>query len=129
MKLKVILFYLITLIALIGCKQNINVVQVSNTPPDNVNKQGIFYALPKTALTIEVTIKRTDNNVGVYYQYAEKLLGIKDYIKKNSSQMEIVSFDISEFTVPDENHYYYVELSTKKSKKLENTILTQLTET
>ncbi|OFX68898.1 MAG: hypothetical protein A2X12_05135 [Bacteroidetes bacterium GWE2_29_8] len=111
-----------------SCKQQINVVNVNKIPNEEINRQGLYYALPKTALTIDVTIKKTENNVGIYYQYAEKLLGIKDYVKKNNTYWEIVSFDINEFIVPDENHYYYVELPRKRDEKTENNTIAELNE-
>ena len=38
----------------------------------------LMYSLPKTVLSIEITLTRTEIKVGPYYKYSERLLAIKD---------------------------------------------------
>ncbi|MDP4267627.1 MAG: DUF4831 family protein [Bacteroidota bacterium] len=98
----------ILLISIIGCsKSTLNVVKVNKK--DIEGKNGYYYALPQTAITVDVTMKKIEKVKGPYYEYAEKFLGLTNYIKNNSTTYEISKFEIGSYVQPDTLNYYLIE--------------------
>jgi len=79
--------------------------------------RGIVYQLPKTILQIEVDTKCVQETPGLYFQYADRFLGIKDFIQNESIRYEIVGFRLSTKTIPDANQAYLISTG-KKGKNL-----------
>jgi len=75
-----------------------------------------FYTLPKTAFKVDVIITKTSNKKGLYADYAEKMLGITNYCKENTSFYELKNITLTPFTVPDETLKYVAELSSVQIK-------------
>ena len=70
-----------------------------------------FYTLPKTAFKVDVVVTKTSNIKGLYADFAEKLLGITNYCKENSTFYTLKKIGITPFMVPDEALQFVVELS------------------
>lgn len=99
-----ILLLLISATVLASCSQ-FAVYQVKGRPDKDL-AGGIFYALPKTKIRIEVTFERTAFEVAPYARYAEKYLALR---VDTTSVWSIVSTKIIEQAEPDPDNYYYVE--------------------
>ncbi len=69
-----------------------------------------FYSLPRTVVSIDVEIKKTENTPGPYARYANRFLGLDDVILSPSETYEIKSLNINTFTEPDPEQLYYVRL-------------------
>ena len=81
-----------------------------------LTRQGIFYALPRTVVNIEVTIDRVENYKGPYAEYALRYLGLKNVVMANSVEFKISGINITTSAEPDPGQYYFVELGDNLSK-------------
>ncbi|MCK5857348.1 MAG: DUF4831 family protein [Bacteroidales bacterium] len=71
---------------------------------------GFYYSLPRTVLTIDITVTRVDKISGPYAKYASKYLGIKDPVLKNITTYDLTDISINTYAEPDPEQYYYVDL-------------------
>ena len=92
----------------------INVFHIDNNAP--AGREGIFYALPRTVIRIEVTIDRVENYKGPYADYAEKYLGLKNVVTANSVEYKIADIQVTTSAQPDPDQYYFVEMNGRLSK-------------
>ena len=104
LKIKNILLLLLAVSFFVSCSQY-TVYQVKGRPDKDLSG-GIFYALPKTKIRIEVTFERTAFEVAPYARYAQKYLALN---VDTSNVWSIVSTKILEQSEPDPDNYYYVE--------------------
>lgn len=106
------LSYIFSALLLAGCAAT-EELQLKVTPfgeePDEVQKQ-FFYALPKTVIKVEVSFREVKNIPGPYWEYADKYLGLKEVIKKKSSEWSIWDVNISSHNELDPAHYYSVNI-------------------
>lgn len=79
--------------------------------------RGIVYILPKTILQVEVDTKCIQETPGMYFQYADRFLGLKDVIQSESTRYEITDFRISAKTVGDTSQVYLIGTG-KKGKNI-----------
>jgi hypothetical protein len=93
----------------------VNVVKIDNNsvPTD---KDGIYYALPRTVIRIDVTIDKVENYKGPYADYAMRYLGLKNVVEANSVSYSISGVKVITAAEPDPDQYYFVELGDKGSK-------------
>jgi hypothetical protein len=77
----------------------------------DITNPTFFYTLPKTAFKVDVVITKTTNIKGLYADFAEKMLGITNYCKENSTSFQLKDITITPFSVPDETLQFVVELS------------------
>ena len=84
---------------------------------DLSGKSGLLYALPKTAIKVDVTVRKTENKKGPYAEYAAKYLDLDNVILNDYSSYEITGIQLTQVAVPDPANYYFVELSDKASKE------------
>jgi len=75
-----------------------------------------FYTLPKTAFKVDVVVTKTSNIKGLYADYAEKMLGITNYCKENTTSYALKSINLTPFAVPDRSLQFVAELSSKQVK-------------
>ncbi|UCG28956.1 MAG: DUF4831 family protein, partial [Bacteroidales bacterium] len=76
-KLSIILFLLFILIG--GCTTVEYYIRGrALAESDQISGNSLVYALPRTMLYFEVTVKKTTYKHGPYYRYAEKYIGITD---------------------------------------------------
>lgn len=90
------------------------------------SKQGFVYALPKTALQIDVNIKKTTYYSGPYAEYAAKYLDLENVITTNQDRYEITSASLSSYAIPDYEQFYFLEIGDKA--KDEKSLLLSLSE-
>lgn len=84
--------------------------QISTMPlTDTLPAEAIGYNLPKTALRIKVKTKVTTLTPGKYARYAERYLSISNVITTESTQHEIISVDVSTYTLPDPENSFYIQ--------------------
>lgn len=70
--------------------------------------RGIVYVLPKVLLQIEVETKSIQETPGMYFQYADRFLGLKDVIQSESVRYEITDFRITTKTIGDTDQAYLI---------------------
>jgi len=106
---------LLTLIFSVSTLAQINVVHIDNNtmPP---TREGVFYALPRTVVKVDVKIDRIENYKGPYADYAGRYLGLKNVISVNSVEYKISDISITTYPEPDPDQYYFVELGEKVTK-------------
>ncbi|NQV01348.1 MAG: DUF4831 family protein, partial [Bacteroidia bacterium] len=93
----------------------ISVYHIDQTTEPNT-QPGIFYALPRTVVNIEVVIDRIENYMGPYAEYALRYLGIQNVVMANAVEYRIREINITTSAEPDPGQYYFVELGEKLSK-------------
>jgi hypothetical protein len=93
----------------------VNVIHVNN-PASRPAGNGIYYALPRTVLRIDLVLKVEERAKGPLSEYAEKYLGIKDAIRFDNTNFEISETIISIAVEPDSDEVYYVEMGTRDSR-------------
>ena len=59
------------------------------------NKDGIVYALPRTLIQVDVLVKQKELLAGPLRNYAEKYLGITNYISENAFEYSIEEINLS----------------------------------
>lgn len=100
----------------------INVFHIDNNT-ENPGKEGLFYALPRTTIKIEVSIDKIENYKGPYSDYALKYLGLKNVVTANAVEYKITDMKVLTSPQPDPDQYYFVELGDKISKKDKENLL------
>jgi len=108
------LFFL-GLLSSTGLFAQINVSHVDNNLAPS-EREGIYYALPRTVIRIDVSIDRIENFKGPYSEYALKYLGMKNVVEANSVEYKIMDIDVKTSAQPDPDQYFFVELGDKISK-------------
>ena len=100
----------------------VNVYHV-DASTDLSGKTGLLYALPKTAIKVDVKVRKIDNKKGPYAEYAAKYLDLDNVILNDYSSYEIVGVELCPIAVPDPANYYFIELSDKASKEGKSMLL------
>ncbi|MDP4281440.1 MAG: DUF4831 family protein [Bacteroidota bacterium] len=80
------------------------------------SRDGVFYALPRTVVRIDVTIDKVENYKGPYSEFALKYLGLKNIIEANSVEYKVTGIQVTTSAQPDPDQYYFVEVGKKLSK-------------
>jgi len=80
--------------------------------------RGIVYLLPKTIVQVEVDTKCVQEFPGIYFQYADRFLGLKEVIQNESIRYEITGFRIKTKTIADTSQAYLISTG-KKGKNLD----------
>ena len=88
-----------------------------------LTREGIFYALPRTVVNINVTIDRVENYKGPYAEYALRYLGLQNVVTANSVEFRISGIKITTSAEPDPGQYYFVELGDGLSKTEQSGLL------
>ena len=87
------------------------VYQLPVNSPTAITNPTFFYTLPKTAFKVEVVVTKTTKMKGLYADFAEKMLGITNYCKENTSSYQLKKIAVTPFTLPDETLQFVVETS------------------
>ncbi|MGM0612780.1 MAG: DUF4831 family protein [Bacteroidota bacterium] len=125
---KIILFLLILTLA--ACKSHepgYNVVPVSEIEENEKSGEGLYYALPRTRIIVDVQVKKTMKYRGPYADYASKYLGLDNVTKENKSSFDIQDINISTIYEADPEQFYFVELNEENNQGARNLML-ELTE-
>jgi|GEM_PF-3415611 len=129
MKTKKTLAFILTLmLALVACKpanQLITVVPIDGSRPAPAGR-GVFYALPRTAITVDVNIDRIQQVLGSFAEYAGRFLGLGNIIRTNATTYRIAGIQINSFSEPDPQQLYFVSIPPEKL--MNNTFFISLTE-
>ncbi len=84
----------------------------------NINdKNGVFYALPRTFIKVEISVIKTEHFAGPYSEFAGKYLDLEDVATNNYNEYEITNVSLSTIAEPDPEHYYFVEFDEKTLKE------------
>jgi len=84
---------------------------------------GFYYSLPRTVLTIDITVTRVDKIAGPYARFASKYLGIKDPVLQNQTTYELTDISINTYAEPDPENYYFVNLKNYHPSKARNMMI------
>jgi len=114
-KISRISFFILGLIISTSVYAQINVFHVDNNLVPS-SREGIYYALPRTVIRIDVSIDRIENFKGPYSEYALKYLGLKNVVDANSIEYKIMDIDVKTSAQPDPDQYFFVEVGDKLSK-------------
>jgi len=76
---------------------------------DQSPAKSLIYALPRTTITFDVTVKKTMFKHGPYYKYAEKYLGISDVSDEDWVEWTISDIKIRGEEEIDPEQYYLLE--------------------
>lgn len=77
---------------------------------DKHNEYGLVYRLPITAVSFEVTARRTVEKAGPYYQYAKRFIGTDKVVKEDAEKWEILSVQAVPYGIPDTENEYLMQL-------------------
>ncbi|MCL2682514.1 MAG: DUF4831 family protein [Bacteroidales bacterium] len=101
---------------LISCKTPQLVVTPYEVTPitgksGTINSTGVFYALPRQSVEVDILVRKQDFIKGPYAEFAERLLGIKNVIKENYSVYNIENVSVSQRSEVDPNNIYFVQFN------------------
>ena len=88
---------------------------------------GFYYSLPRSVVTIDITVTRIDRISGPYAKYAAKYLGIKDPVLQNKTNYELSDISINTYAEPDPNQYFFVNVKNQGAIK-SNSMMIALSE-
>jgi hypothetical protein len=92
------------------------VYQLPVTSEIIVTNPTFFYTLPKTAFKEEVIVTKTSHIKELYADFAEKMLGITNYCKENTTSFQLKNIMVTPFSVPDEKLQFVAEISPVQMK-------------
>lgn len=78
--------------------------------------QGVYYALPRTVITVDFEVTRHDFVHGPFAHYAAKYLGLSNVQQVNSSTYDITDIRISTYVEPDPGQFYFIRLPEQNGK-------------
>ena len=109
---------LITL-AMLPCLSGLAQVKVFHaTGGVNLNdKQGMYYALPRTLIKVNLTVDKTEYYAGPYAAYAGKYLDLENVSTNDYNEYAITEISLSTIAEPDPAHIYFAEFDDKMIKK------------
>ena len=104
-----IMLVMIAATAILSMTTSLTAQESQKLTANKHNEYGIIYALPVTHLNIEVEAVKTIKKAGPYYRYADKYLGVKNPVIKDSETWEIRDVQISPVGVPDKENEYLMK--------------------
>ena len=87
------------------------------------NTDGIIYALPRTIIQVDVTLEQKHMLAGPLRNYAEKYLGITNYIRSDEMSYSIKDVQLTPVWEADPDQLYFVGRGEKTSKATWQTII------
>lgn len=122
--IRIIQLVLIYLLSINTLYAQISSVKVKSTM-ENFGQNGIFYALPRAVLQVDVVVNKTEELPGPYVSYARQVLGLNDFISKAETYYTIKGISISSSYEADPNAIYFFNFG-ERSSKTERAYLLQL---
>jgi len=116
-----IAFALFIIGGVLPAQVNIYPVAGSARKPD---RNGVFFALPRTVVKITVTLREVETLRGPYAEYAQQLMGIANPVMQNTKEFDIADIRFETIAEPDPEHFYFMEVDEKTSKDERNISLT-----
>jgi hypothetical protein len=98
--------YVLGLMLVAGCSTTtrVQVTPLGQEPEATTGK--FVYALPESVIRIEATISETRHIPGPYWEYAERLLGIKELIRSGETRWQIEDVGVTRHTELDPGQIY-----------------------
>jgi len=87
------------------------------------NYEGVYYALPRTVLKIDLALDKVTKIQGPFSQYAAEYLGLNDAIERNITTYQLKQVSMSTLSEPDPQQVYFVARSDKSSREEEALLL------
>ena len=100
--------------------------QYVTTLAKNANESqsdGAMYYLPRNVMRLEFTIEETDYYIGPYAEFATDMLGVKDYVRENKTEVNIKNVDIQLVTEIDPAAAFVIAQDDKSKEPMPNIIL------
>jgi hypothetical protein len=107
--MKRLVIYLTALVLVAGCAGTVDITRVQVTPLGQEPKESeakFLYALPRSVLKVELTVREERSVPGPYWEYAERYLGLKEVVRTNSSRWSIWDVAIEGHSEMDPIHFY-----------------------
>lgn len=73
------------------------------------NKPSVVYSLPKTVLIVKVKVSKTIEELGPYYRYAERYLGMKDVIMESKTTYDVSKVQVHRKGLADETKTFQLK--------------------
>ncbi|MFO7873447.1 MAG: DUF4831 family protein [Bacteroidales bacterium] len=80
--------------------------------------KGMYYALPRSVVAIDVEVTQTVRKPGPYAAYAERYLGLNEVIFSPTVSYEISSVSINGYAEPDPEQIYYIAFPDEEEQSL-----------
>ncbi|MFP4468087.1 MAG: DUF4831 family protein [Bacteroidales bacterium] len=80
--------------------------------------KGMYYALPRSVVAIDVEVTQTVKKPGPYAAYAERYLGLNEVIFSPTVSYEISSVSINGYSEPDPEQIYYMAFPEEEEQSL-----------
>jgi hypothetical protein len=112
MKTKIFLSLLTIMLLVPSCKKQMVLTSfdVSKTP-SQTPAEGFHYFLPRTVISVDVTVTQTYHQPGPFAAYAERFLGLENVISSSSVDHSLAGISINSFAEPDPDQLYFVAFS------------------
>ncbi len=78
--------------------------------------QGFYYALPRHVIKADLIVRKTQRIKGPYSEYAERVLGVSDYVKQDEIVYALEDAILSTEVEADPEAWYLVEFDDRGSK-------------
>jgi hypothetical protein len=84
----------------------------------NLNeKQGVYYALPRTVIKVNLTVNKTEYYAGPYAAYAGKYLDLENVSTNDYNEYLITEVSLDSGSEPDPEQFYFAEFDDKTIKE------------
>lgn len=97
-------------ITALAASETTDAQQTRRLTADKHNEYGLVYNLPKTALSVSVTMRRTVNVAGPYRQFAGKYIGASSVVAADKSEWQIIDVRVTPFGIADRESQYLMQL-------------------
>jgi len=87
------------------------------------NNDGVIYALPRTIIQVDVVVEQKHMLAGPLRNYAEKYLGITNYISADGMSYSMKEINLIPISEPDPDQFYFVSEGEKTTKETWQTII------
>jgi|LZCG01.1.fsa_nt_gb hypothetical protein len=94
-------------------------VTVKPAGTENNHQNGIYYALPRTVLTIDVELEKAAFYAGPLANYADDFLGKNDVKTIDEETYRITRISVSTTLEPDPEQFYFVDFNGENLKEKE----------
>ena len=113
--MKQLLIFISLLAVLTSCRMSGSLVPYRVIPisdvPDTITSSGMFYALPRQGVEVEIVVRRQEFTPGPYAEFAERLLGTRNVIRENRTVYTIDNVFVSQNVQADPMEIYFVQFN------------------
>ncbi|MBN1650262.1 MAG: DUF4831 family protein [Bacteroidales bacterium] len=83
---------------------------------ENFGQNGVFYALPRAVLKVDIVVAKIKDLPGPYASYAPQVLGVNDYIKREEVSYAVKGVYIQTLTEADPDAVYFLNFGERSGK-------------